>query len=109
MLPRPTTASPSSARPTRTVPHTGPLYTGCEGVIVKTRGMAGHGRPTLAGQSVGEPIVPGPAKPVKRSEASGNAVRTRPGNQFPGPVRVGTSKSEMVCVPTDVTAVSLAP
>lgn len=63
----------------------------------------------LAGQVVGTEIDPAQAKPIKRGERAGNPVRTKPGNQFPGPVRVGTSKSEMVCIPTDVNGVTPAP
>jgi hypothetical protein len=39
---------------------------------------------------------------------NGNPVHTAPGNQFPRPVLVDTSGSELVCIPTNVTSITPA-
>ena len=48
-------------------------------------------------------------KHEKRSLSAGTAPHTAPGNGFPAPLQMDTKKTELVCVPTDVTAVLSPP
>lgn len=59
---------------------------------------------SLANQNAGASLPQKQSKHARRV-----AVHTKPGNQFPAPVRVDTSKQELLCVPTEVLAVSAAP
>lgn len=63
------------------------------------------GAAALASATVGASVSPAQAKHVKRSARSGNPVYSAPGNQFPNPVLLDTSRAERVCLPTDVVGV----
>ena len=63
----------------------------------------------LAGGTVGSKIDPKQAKHVKRSASTNDAVKVAAGNQFPAPSQIDTKGHEMVCVPTQVLAVTASP
>ncbi|HYD48182.1 MAG TPA: hypothetical protein VEB21_07540 [Terriglobales bacterium] len=63
----------------------------------------------IAGRQVGELLSPRQVKHVRRSEKSGSAILIRPGNQFPGPIKLDSNKLESICVPTEVVGVAVAP
>jgi hypothetical protein len=53
-------------------------------------------------------LDPKQSKHVKRGLATGDAVQTAAGNQFPSPVVLNTGKQNVDCVPTDVLVVTPA-
>jgi hypothetical protein len=57
----------------------------------------------LAGAATGEAIDPAQRGHIRRT------LQTAPGNGFPAPLAVGTTKREMTCLPSDVLSVSTAP
>jgi hypothetical protein len=63
----------------------------------------------LVGATVGTSVDPKQSKHVKRKLSEGTQLFTTPGNQFPAPAQVDTSKTEMVCIPTTVTSVTGLP
>jgi hypothetical protein len=63
----------------------------------------------LAQAAIGDKLDPKQAKHMKRRVKDGNPLRTAPGNSVPAPSLVDTKKQEMVCVPTEVVAVSVLP
>lgn len=68
--------------------------------------------PTVAailGQSIGERVLPKQRKHVKRSFRTGMPIFTTPGNDFPAPPVIETTKLDAVCLPTEVLSVVPVP
>lgn len=47
------------------------------------------------------------AKHLKRKKKDGTALQTQPGNSFPSPIEMDTLKADLLCLPTDILAVSV--
>jgi hypothetical protein len=59
----------------------------------------------LVGAPVGSSIIPKQVKHLKRQLKAGTQLYTTPGNGFPKPTQVDTSKGEMACIPSSVVSV----
>ncbi|MCK6555952.1 glycoside hydrolase family 9 protein [Candidatus Binatia bacterium] len=60
------------------------------------------GTAALANAAVGASVSPAQAKHVKRRAKNGNPLYSAPGNLFPNPVLVDTTRAELICLPSDV-------
>ncbi|MCC6764669.1 MAG: hypothetical protein IT293_08395 [Deltaproteobacteria bacterium] len=63
----------------------------------------------LAGATLDATIDPAQARHEKRRVQAGTGIYLGPGNQFPGPAEVSTTKLAFVCLPTSVESVAPAP
>lgn len=80
----------------------------CYKVTLATK-MTNAEAAVLAGVSVGSAISPKQSSHVKRTLADGTPIYLAPGNLFPAPQQVDTSKPEVVCIRTTITAVAPLP
>jgi hypothetical protein len=67
------------------------------------------GTAALANDVLGDKVEPGQRRHNQRRVQTFNPVHTTPGNLFPKPQLVDTTKAELVCIPTAVTGVVPAP
>jgi cysteine-rich repeat protein len=74
----------------------------CYQVKLSSRVLS-HAAATLAGLSIDASLSQ--SGHLKHALFAGNAPFTTPGNNFPAPLQMDTKKTELVCIPTDVTSV----